>query len=249
MRVFIGWDPHEMAASVVADYSLKAHARGSYPESRRLTLLELRHRQLYTRPTILWPDGKTLWDEISDAPMSTEHAISRFFIPLLCGYQGWALFVDGDVLFRQDVAALFALADPTYAVQVVQHPPLLAGGTKKAGQAQQPYPRKNWSSVMLFNCGHEANRALTLDVLNSWPGRDLHAFRWLDDDVVGVLPADWNHLVNVSAPSESVALAHFTLGTPNLPGHEADPYADEWFAVAKRAGYYFPTRTIGEVSA
>jgi hypothetical protein len=247
MKVFIGWDPNEMAAAVVADHSLKSRARWPYPESRRLALLEMRAKGLYTRPTEI-RDG-SLWDVISEAPMSTEHAISRFFVPTLCDHQGWALFTDGDVLFLDDVAKLFGLANPKYAVMVVQHPPLLAGGTKKDGHVQQPYPRKNWSSVVLWNCGHPAHRLLDLGLLNAATGRDLHRFCWLTDDQIGALPADWNHLVNVSAPSESVALAHFTLGTPNLPGHEADPYAEEWFAVAKRTGYYFPNRTIGEVSA
>lgn len=170
--------------------------------------------------------------------MSTDHAIARFFIPYLCQYQGWALFTDGDVLFRDDVLQLFALADERYAVQVVQHPPLLEEGDKKAGHVQQSYRRKNWSSVVLWNCGHQANRVLTIDVLNAWPGRDLHGFTWLADDLIGELPARWNHLVGVNPPSADPAIVHFTKGTPDMPGHEADAFAGEWMSTAKTLGYF-----------
>jgi hypothetical protein len=233
-RVFIGFDAEEMVACNVAEYSVYRHASRSAVDVRKISRLSLvRH---YTRPTSYMPNGQQ-FDEISDAPMSTAHAIARFFIPFLCQYTGFALFTDGDVLFREDVGNLFAMADPKYAVQVVQHPPLLEEGQKKAGHIQQAYPRKNWSSVMLFNCGHLANRALTLDVVNSWPGRDLHAFKWLREHEIGALPARWNHLVGVSEPDPNPALVHYTLGTPNVPGHESDPFADEWRLCARVAGY------------
>jgi lipopolysaccharide biosynthesis glycosyltransferase len=198
----------------------------------RLTLLKD-----YNRPTTMLPNGQ-LFDEISDAPMSTAHAIARFHVPRLCEYSGWALFTDSDVIFREDIANLFALADPQYAVMCVQHPPLLKQGNKKDGHIQQAYPRKNWSSVMLFNCGHSSNQALTLDVLNAWPGRDLHAFRWLQDHEIGALPARFNWLVGVSAPDPNPAIAHFTLGTPDVSGHENDPFAAEWFSCARVAGFH-----------
>lgn len=232
--VWIGWDPAEMMAWNVAERSLRRHVE-SLVSVQRLALLRLRSAKVYTRPTLQTATG--LWDVLSKAPMSTEHALSRFFVPLLCQYQGWALFVDGDVLFRDDVTKLFAIADPRYAVQVVQHPPLLAEGTKKDGVVQQAYPRKNWSSVILWNCEHLAHAALTLDLLNSAPGRDLHRFCWLEDRLIGALDPAWNHLVNVSPAQTAVKLAHFTLGTPNLPGHDHDPFADEWLATAHRCGY------------
>ena len=240
--VWIGWDPGEMEACTVALWSIVATSRSLKWVSRRLALAELCAKGLYWRQTDR--RGGRLWDMISDAPMSTEHAISRFFVPYLSDFTGWALFVDGDVLFRADVADLFALADPQYAVQVVQHPPLLKEGVKKDGAAQLAYPRKNWSSVMLFNCGHPANRALTLDTLNTWPGRDLHAFRWLGNDQIGALPARWNHLVNVNPPCADPALVHFTEGVPLLPDHARDPFADEWFRIATSAGYRFPAPAV-----
>ena len=235
MKVFLGFDPAESRACTVAQNSIyRTTGFGDAVALTRISRLTLRER--YTRPTSTLPSGQ-LFDDLSDAPMSTDHAIARFWVPLLSDYQGVALFTDGDVLVREDLRSLFALADPRYAVQVVQHPPLLTEGTKKTGVVQQAYPRKNWSSVILWNCAHPAHRALTPEVLNTWPGRELHAFGWLRDDEIGALPDTWNYLVGVSAPQTHPALVHFTLGTPDLPGHADDPFAEEWWAIARAAGY------------
>jgi hypothetical protein len=243
MIVWIGWDPAEMVAANVATHSLRSKAAFT-PSIHRLSMLELRQKGVYIRETDWHAETHSLWDGPSNAPMSSEHAITRFFVPYLAGYKGWALFVDGDVLFRADVGDLFALADDRYAVMVVQHPPLLKEGLKKRNQPQTAYARKNWSSVCLWNAGHPAHRTLTLEELNTWPGRDLHAFKWLKDDEIGALPARWNHLVNVNPPDPDPALVHFTEGTPNLPGHDQDPFADEWFAVASACGYKFPRKVV-----
>ena len=235
MKVFIGWDAGEMKAHTVACYSLQAHAR-THHDVRRLALDELQAKGLYTRGTLRGERGQ-LWDVVSEAPMSTGHAIARFFVPMLCGYEGWALFTDGDVLFRDDIGTLMDYADEKYAVCVVKHPPMPESAEKKDGHVQTAYPRKNWSSVMLFNNAHPSNQALWKTVLNQWPGRDLHAFKWLTDDQIGTLPARYNWLVNVSAPEPDPAIVHYTLGTPDLAGHEHDPFADEWRITAKYAGY------------
>jgi hypothetical protein len=242
LRVFIGHDDAEAAACAVAEYSLFRHARRLPIKVQRVSMEMI---PAYARPTSRLPSGH-LFDDLSDAPMSTTHAIARFWIPLLCGQTGWALFTDGDVLFRDDISGLFDLADQNKAVMVVQHPPLLEEGEKKAGHVQLAYPRKNWSSVILWNCGHMANRALTPAVLNTWPGRDLHAFRWLLDDQIGALPARWNHLVNVSAADPDPAIVHYTLGTPNLEGHQHDAYAEDWRTAARVAGYALPVSFLAE---
>jgi len=246
-QIWIGWDPNEMMASNVAQHSIYACAK-ERPDVQRLALLELRAKHIYVRPTSHDESGR-LWDDYSAAPMSTEHAISRFFVPYLQEYEGWALFVDGDVLFRRDPADLFALADPRYAVQVVQHPPLPVQETKKDGAVQMSYPRKNWSSVMLFNCEHPAHRDLTLSDLNLLPGRDLHRFCWLADDEIGALPEGWNHLVNVSPlpvdqSPQNIPLVHFTLGTPDVPRYANVPFADEWRRMASFAGYRAFTQRV-----
>ena len=100
---------------------------------------------------------------------------------------------------------------------------------------------------MLFNCSHLANRVLTLDVLNTWPGRDLHAFRWLQDHEIGSLPVRWNHLVGVYPPNHDAAIVHYTLGTPNIEGHSHDEYAEDWFLSARVAGHRFEAAFQTEV--
>lgn len=236
MKIFIGWDAAQMRAWRVAEFSAE-RTSAKRLDIERLALVPLISCGLYTRPTI-YPtvERPGYFDEISQAPMSTGHAIARFLVPYLCSYQGWALFTDGDVLFRRDVADLFALADPRFAVQVVQHVHAPIETLKMEGQAQTNYHRKNWSSVMLFNCAHPANQGLTAALVNSVPGRDLHRFCWLDDAEIGALPAEWNVLIGEETHPDP-AIAHFTLGDPSMPGYEHQAFADEWYAVARAAGY------------
>lgn len=229
--VYIGFDTREAAAFAVAKHSARLSTRLPMP-IRGIVLDQVRADGLYRRPTESRistdePGAWVLWDRISAAPMSTEFAISRFLTPILAR-QGWALFMDCDVLVRCDLMRLFELADPTKAVQCVQHEHHPAGNRKMVGQVQLDYPRKNWSSVMLFNCDHPANRRLTLDLVNSAPGRDLHAFCWLKDDEIGALPPEWNWLAGISDPALEPKIVHFTDGFPLMPGYEHQPYAEEW---------------------
>lgn len=238
-RVFIGWDTKEMMGHVIASTSMQYTATRRV-NIRRLSMLEQQMSGNYTRKTEI-RNGQ-LFDVISDAPMSTEHALTRFLVPYLCDYKGWALFTDGDILVRDDITQLFALADPAFALMCVKHPSYLQQSTapKKDGMVQQPYPRKNWSSVMLFNCAHLANRSLNPRMINSAKGRDLHRFFWLADHEIGALPARWNWLVGVNEEIElgsNTAIAHFTLGTPNLPGSIPSVWDLEWWAMAKACGY------------
>ena len=144
----------------------------------------LRYRGIYRRPHEK-RDGQ-LWCPISEAPMSTSFAISRFLVRWLsCGVQ-WALFCDWcDMLWLADPAELFALADDRYAVQVVKREHVPDEDLKMDDQAQTVYPRKNWSSLILWNLWHPANERLTLDMVNTLPGRDLHRFCWLEDAEIG----------------------------------------------------------------
>jgi len=234
-RVYIGWDPREELACHVAHRSLTEQSPQA--EILPLELAPLRLRGLYYRPTSQTATG-ALWDAISGAPMSTEHAISRFLVPQLCRYAGWALFVDGDVLFRRPIEDLWALRQDRYALMCVPHPPFTdEHATKKDGQPNPTYRRKNWSSVMLFNCSHPANRLLTTGIVNEVPGRHLHAFGWLMDADIGALPSEWNYLVGVNPSMADPAIVHYTLGTPAMPTYAQSPFADEWYACARRAGH------------
>jgi lipopolysaccharide biosynthesis glycosyltransferase len=222
MRVFIGHDPRETerAAFAVAERTARKYGCEVTPlyEDR------LRLSGMLSRPT----DRRNgMWDLNSNAPQSTEFAISRFFVPLL-HHSGFCMFVDADVVFMEDPKCLFDAVDRTKAVSVVKHKPLNSEGTKMDGQIQTSYFRKNWSSVMLWNCEHPANRRINLSTLNSWPGRDLHALKWLHDEEIGELPPEANWLVGLQEKPARPIIAHFTLGTPNMPGLENCQHAKIW---------------------
>lgn len=223
MRVYIGYDGRETEAYRVAVKSLKSvspHARPTPLDTERLSAFGLLRRPVDRR-------GQ-MYDLNSNAPQATDFAVSRFLVPHIA-QTGWALFVDCDVLFMSPVEHLFAMADSRYAVMVVKHDHA-GGGTKMDGQAQTSYPRKNWSSVVLWNCDHPGNRRLSLQDVNERPGRDLHRFYWLNDSEIGELPSEWNWLVNVQPKPSIPAIAHFTLGGPWLPDWKPAPHDEIWTA-------------------
>jgi hypothetical protein len=222
LHIYMGHDAREDVAYRVAEASLRRRS------SALLSVAPLSRWTLppqFARPTEM-REGR-LWCPISEAPMATDFAIARFAVPFL-RREGWALFVDCDILCLADVAELFALADPRYAVMVVKHEMPETAGRKMDDQVQTSYPRKNWSSVVLWNCEHPANRQLPLHAFRSWPGRDLHGFRWLSDDEIGALPPEWNTLVDVDQHAQPKIL-HYTLGGPWFSG-STFTYAAEWLA-------------------
>jgi lipopolysaccharide biosynthesis glycosyltransferase len=229
--VFIGFEPREQDAFAIAVTSLQRHATEPV-EIMAVDLSVLQQRGLYQRP-LERRDGR-LFDVISDAPMSTEFAISRFFVPLLATEycdKPWdlAVFMDCDVMLRADIGELFALADPAKALQCVQHKQEGGAAIKMDGQTQTFYARKNWSSVMMFNLRHPAHRTLTTLKLNTWTGRALHGFNWLSDEFIGALPAGWNHLVGVDQPDPEAKLVHYTLGIPRMDGYRTCEFSGEWW--------------------
>jgi hypothetical protein len=239
MSVWVGFDPREAAAFAVAKQSIKRNSSIPIP-TYGLVLSDLQERGLYYRETRV-ADGR-LFDVISDHPMATEFAISRFLTVYLAREHQyrkgdrWALFMDSDVMCRRSIDALFSQADPDKAVQVVKHNFNPTSDTKMDGQVQSRYARKNWSSVMLFNVDHSANDALTPELVNSVPGRDLHAFCWLEDHLIGDLSPDWNYLVGFhqAAAYPNPGIVHFTDGIPTMPGYEDCEYAQEWRRVLKQ---------------
>lgn len=228
--IWIGYDPRESDAFAVARSSARRRTNIPIP-IHGIVLPDLRAKGLYWRPTSR-KEGR-LWDDISEAPMATEFAVSRFLTAHLAE-EGWALFMDADMLVRKDLCRLFDQADKSKAVMVVKHNHQPPEGVKMDGQAQTRYARKNWSSVMLFNASHPANKALTVDLVNTVPGRDLHRFCWLDDDLIGELDVSWNWLVGHSDPSVEPNIVHFTDGVPSMPGYENSPYAGEWWSELHR---------------
>lgn len=223
--IYIGWDPNETNNYAVCTHSARMRMTSLIP-MHGVVLRNLRQRNMYTRPTEI-RDGK-LWDPISEAPMSTEFAISRFLVPHI-QKSGWALFADCDTMFRVSPNWIFDHVDDSKAVICVKHNHVPTEDVKKSGAIQTRYNRKNWSSVMLFNCDHPSNRRLTLDLVNELPGRDLHAFCWLDDSEIGDLPPEWNYLVGVTqlASGQEPNLVHWTNGSPNiLPPEKAEYHQD-----------------------
>lgn len=248
LPVFIGYETREHAAALVCEHSLRRHSSAPLL-IQRLHEPSLRHVGLYSRT---WTqDGGQKTDAIDGKPFSTAFSFSRWLVPTLMQHTGWALFVDCDFLFLRDVAELFAEADPRFAVQVVKHRMPEVEGVKMDGQAQQPYFRKNWSSCVLWQCGHPANQRLTPAVVNSMSGQWLHGFSWLDDHEIGGLSPDWNWLAGVDGlPAKDPRAIHHTLGTPDMPGHEDAPYADLWRAELALAGAEQQRlRHMGDVAA
>jgi lipopolysaccharide biosynthesis glycosyltransferase len=159
---------------------------------------------------------------------------SRFLTPFLCGYQDWAVFADGDMICRADIAELWALRDESKAVMCVKHDYKTKAQDKYLGNKNQDYPRKNWSSLVLWNCGHPDNRKLTPEFVQQQTGAFLHRFTWLNDDQVGELPREWNWLTTEYEDNYQAKLLHYTLGTPCFKDYWNSDMADEWHAHHRR---------------
>lgn len=166
---------------------------------------------------------------------TTEFSITRFLTPWLAGYEGWVLFCDNDTLALEDINKLFDLADDRYAVMCAQHEHTPANKIKMNDQPQSVYPRKNWSSVVLWNCGHPKNRRITPDYVNVASPMHLHRFLWLDDDDIGAFPHEWNWLVDwYHTPDDGVPkFLHYTDGGPYFKDHQDCSYSKEWRAEYK----------------
>ena len=226
MKVYIGYDEREHKAAAVCMKTLLDVTRGEI-DPEFLSLGVLRSRGLLTRTV----DQRTLreYDLVSNAHYSTRFNIARFLVPILC-QGGMALFVDCDMVFERDPREMLREVPSRLPLSVVKHEHEPTRSVKMMEQAQNAYPRKNWSSVMLFNCEHPANRRLSVRDVNERVGRELHAFYWLADDEIGALGPAWNWLVNVQDMPANLGIAHFTLGGPFTPGWHGAPFDDFWFA-------------------
>jgi lipopolysaccharide biosynthesis glycosyltransferase len=165
---------------------------------------------------------------VDGKPFSTEFSHTRFLVPHLMQYKGWALFADSDMLFQSDIKNLFSLCNDKYAVMCVkhQHKPQ-HGSIKMDGREQLSYFRKNWSSFVLWNCGHPANAYVTPERVSMIKGTDLHSFKWLADDLIGELPWGYNYISGVS-PRVEPQVIHYTDGGPWFPEMPDVPYGDRW---------------------
>ena len=215
MKVFIGWDSREDIAYQVCKSSITT--RNENVEVIPLKIEELRKADIYTRDV--------------DPLSSTEFTFTRFLVPHLMNYNGWAVFCDCDFVFVEDIEKLFNLAhNQDYAVMVVQHDYQPTNSIKMDGKTQHVYPRKNWSSLILFNCGHPSNALLTPDVVNKASGAYLHRFQWLNDEEIGYLSPEWNWLVGwYKEPDHGKPKAiHYTEGGPWFPNYKHCEYGAVW---------------------
>lgn len=225
---FVGWDARDDLASRVAIRSMVRHVGAKGVRVILLKDHELRRAGFYWRAYEVRANGQKI-DCGDGKPFSTDFSFSRFCVPELAramGIHDPVLFTDPDILLRADINELFDLWDPSCAVMCVQHAHQPKEATKMDGLEQTRYFRKNWSSVMLLD--PVKTKDMNVFKVNNWRGSDLHAMLWAEDQKIGALPNEWNHLVNYDEPQENAKLVHFTLGTPDMGGRENDPYADEW---------------------
>ncbi len=226
LKVYIGWDSREDIAFQVAKATLLEKASIDV-EVHPIKLQELVDQGVYTREV--------------DPLASTEFTYSRFFTPWLADYKGWALFCDCDFLFFGDVAELLRYKDDTKAVACVHHDYTPTEGVKMDGKVQTNYPRKNWSSFMLFNCEHPSTRQLTPELVNSQTGAYLHRLQWAKDSEIGEIPEEWNWLEGWSTkPTQGFPKGvHYTNGGPWFHNWQDVEYADVWLEKARGLDPHF----------
>ena len=225
IRVFIGYDPREAVVSHVCSNSIIRHA--SQPVA--LYPLALKNLRFYVEKHT---DG------------SNQFIYSRFLVPHLTEYQGWAIFMDGDMLLREDITQLWNMRDPAKAVMVVKHDYKTRMREKYLGAKNEDYPRKNWSSVVLWNCAHPANCGLTPEFIQDATGAQLHRFTWLTDDLIGDLPITWNWLPDEFGANPDAKLLHWTLGAPSFHEFATVPMADEWHRERALMDYCVQRQTL-----
>ena len=207
--VFVGYDPREAIAFHVCTNSIIRNA------SQPVSIIPLALN--------LFPDYKE-----THGDNSNNFVYTRFLVPYLMSYQGWAIFIDGDMILRDDIVKLWDLRQEANDVMVVKHNYKTKMTKKYMGAPNEDYPRKNWSSVILWNCGSWPNRILTPDFVEQKPGSYLHRFSWIDDDRIGELPREWNWLPDEFGANPEAKLLHYTLGTPCFYEFADTPQASEW---------------------
>lgn len=223
--IFVGYDKRESVA--YHTFCQSVLSRASQPvQFTPLALNTLQYTETHT-------DG------------SNDFIYSRFLVPHLMNFNGWAIFADGDMVCQADIAELWAMRDPYKAVQVVKHDYKTRFPKKYLGAKNEDYPRKNWSSVILWNCSHYANKVLTPDFVASKSGSYLHRFEWVPDDRIGELPDEWNWLVSEYPHNPVAKLYHFTVGTPCFKEYSTCDHAIMWHreheAVNHAAQLFIPT--------
>ncbi len=186
-----------------------------------------------SKPVCFIPLAKNTLDFYNEAHNDGSNAFiySRFLTPYLCNFEGIAIFADGDMIINEDIVELINLFDYSKAVQVVKHNYETKAKVKYLGNKNENYPRKNWSSLILWNCAHSANRILTPEFIQDKPGSYVHRFSWLEDELIGELPVEWNWLATEYDDNEKAKNIHYTLGTPCFSNYKNSSMSKLWWAV------------------
>jgi lipopolysaccharide biosynthesis glycosyltransferase len=210
INLFIGYDPREAIAFYVFCQSVLQNT---------------------TVPVKINPLALSQLKEFNETHQdrSNDFIYSRFLTPYLSNFKGWAVFADGDMICQGDLKELIEMADPSKALMVVKHNYETKASKKYLGNVNENYPRKNWSSVILWNCEHPKHRILTPTFVSKQTGKYLHRFSWLEDDEIGELPIEWNWLATEYDRNEKAKLIHFTLGTPCFKDYQNSDMAEIWY--------------------
>ena len=217
LTIYIGWDSREVEAFEVCEYTLRKHWKGD-PAKLKIKALkqqELRENRLYYRAV--------------DKNAATEFSLTRFLVPALSKFQGFAIFMDCDFVLLDDIRLVFDEIDQKHAVSVVKHDYSPTEASKMDGAIQHLYPRKNWSSFMVFNCAHPSNQRLSIPSVNTESPAFLHRFQWLDDEEIGEIGRRWNYLEGwYPADETDIKAIHFTRGGPWFQHMQDVDFADIW---------------------
>ncbi len=219
IKIFIGFDHKEIVAYNVLQHSINIRAT----EPISITPININHlKNIFTRER--------------NSLQSTEFSFSRFLVPHLCNYEGWAIFMDCDMMVVDDIKNLWDLRDDKYAVMCVKHEHKPKEDIKFLNQVQTQYEKKNWSSVMLLNCAK--CKSLTLDYVNNASGLELHRFKWLQsEELIGEISQKWNHLVdyNDNQDISKISNLHWTEGGPYFKNYKNCGYSQDWLNEFKNA--------------
>ena len=220
-KIFVGYDPKEVVAWHVLVESLINQS--SIP----LCIVPLNLQNL-----------NGIYKRKHDERQSNAFSFSRFLVPFLSNFEGIALYMDCDMLVQADIKELLevALKNQDKAIHVVKHDYEPKNDTKYLGQKQYSYPRKNWSSVILWNCSHPSHKLLNEDYVATAEAATLHRFLWLDDDQIGELGVEWNWLVGEYDEDSQIIVknVHWTVGGPYFEEYKTSDFSEEWRQVYDR---------------
>ena len=216
--IFVGYDPREAVAYHTCANSIIRQA---------------------SQPVAIIPLALNLFTDYNETHTdgSNQFIYSRFLVPHLMDYLGWAIFIDGDMIVRDDIVKLWNLREMDKDVMVVKHDYKTRMPVKYLGAKNEDYPRKNWSSVILWNCANHPNRKLTPEFVQKATGAQLHRFTWIEDHRIGELPREWNWLPDEYGANLDAKLLHYTLGTPCFHEFATTPQGDEWHREHMLADY------------